>query len=60
MARKSHKDKVAEFNKKLDNMTEHFDIPKVRTVVVDGESEFIYALTCNSRLDQDKTHLLRV
>ncbi|GAA6004942.1 hypothetical protein JCM10207_008458 [Rhodosporidiobolus poonsookiae] len=26
---KSHKDRVAEFNEKLENMSEHYDIPKV-------------------------------
>ncbi|RUS23843.1 hypothetical protein BC938DRAFT_474525 [Jimgerdemannia flammicorona] len=28
-ATKSHKEKVAEFNQKLEEMTEHYDIPKV-------------------------------
>ncbi|KAF9974212.1 hypothetical protein BGZ73_002434 [Actinomortierella ambigua] len=28
-AMKSHKEKVAELNKKLEEMTEHYDIPKV-------------------------------
>ncbi|ORX53251.1 DUF1754-domain-containing protein [Hesseltinella vesiculosa] len=28
-AQKSHKERVAEFNTKLDNLTEHFDLPKV-------------------------------
>ncbi|GAA5986641.1 hypothetical protein JCM10908_003834 [Rhodotorula pacifica] len=28
-ALKSHKDRVAEFNEKLENMSEHYDIPKV-------------------------------
>ncbi|POY74127.1 hypothetical protein BMF94_2939 [Rhodotorula taiwanensis] len=28
-ARKSHKDRVAEFNEKLENMSEHYDVPKV-------------------------------
>merc|ERR1712071_375926 len=28
-ASKTHKQKVEEFNRKLDNLTEHFDIPKV-------------------------------
>ncbi|CAG8576214.1 14791_t:CDS:2 [Acaulospora colombiana] len=28
-ARKSHKERVAELNKKLEEMTEHYDIPKV-------------------------------
>ncbi|GAA5854618.1 hypothetical protein JCM8547_004911 [Rhodosporidiobolus lusitaniae] len=26
---KSHKDRVAEFNEKLENLSEHYDIPKV-------------------------------
>jgi len=29
MATKSHREKVEEFNKKLANMSEHYDIPKV-------------------------------
>ena len=28
-AAKSHKERVAEFNEKLENMSEHYDIPKV-------------------------------
>lgn len=28
-ALKSHKERVAEFNEKLENMSEHYDIPKV-------------------------------
>ncbi|CAG8565938.1 5465_t:CDS:2 [Cetraspora pellucida] len=28
-ARKSHKERVAELNRKLEEMTEHYDIPKV-------------------------------
>lgn len=28
-ASKSHKERILEFNKQLDNLTEHFDIPKV-------------------------------
>ncbi|GAA5822099.1 hypothetical protein JCM11251_004857 [Rhodosporidiobolus azoricus] len=28
-AAKSHKDRVAEFNEKLENLSEHYDIPKV-------------------------------
>ncbi|XP_025109382.1 protein FAM32A-like [Pomacea canaliculata] len=28
-AGKTHKDRIMEFNKKLDSLTEHFDIPKV-------------------------------
>ncbi|TPX36171.1 hypothetical protein SmJEL517_g01440 [Synchytrium microbalum] len=29
MAQKSHKERVAEFNSKLENLSEHYDIPKV-------------------------------
>jgi len=29
LAKKSHKDKVQEFNKKLEELSEHYDIPKV-------------------------------
>ncbi|KAJ9066113.1 hypothetical protein DSO57_1030374 [Entomophthora muscae] len=29
MAKRSHKDKVQEFNKKLEKLSEHYDIPKV-------------------------------
>eukprot|EP00128_Syssomonas_multiformis_P005186 Colp12_sorted_trinity150504_noHs@31800 len=29
LAAKSHKEKVEEFNEKLDKLTEHYDIPKV-------------------------------
>lgn len=28
-ARRSHKERVAELNRKLEEMTEHYDIPKV-------------------------------
>merc|ERR1712140_79735 len=28
-AQKGHKERIMEFNQKLDNLTEHFDIPKV-------------------------------
>lgn len=28
-ASKTHKNRVEDFNKQLDNLTEHFDIPKV-------------------------------
>lgn len=29
-AAKTHKERVAEFNEKLENLSEHYDIPKVR------------------------------
>lgn len=29
-ATKTHKERVAEFNEKLENLSEHYDIPKVR------------------------------
>ena len=32
MAAKSHREKVEEFNKKLANLSEHYDIPKVCTL----------------------------
>jgi protein FAM32A len=31
-ARKSHKERVAELNRKLEEMTEHYDIPKVNSL----------------------------
>jgi len=34
MAKKSHRQRVEEFNAKLGNLTEHNDIPRVRIVVV--------------------------
>lgn len=30
MAEKSHRQKIEEFNKKLDQLSEHYDIPKVK------------------------------
>ena len=32
LAAKSHKEKVAAFNKHLDSISEHFDIPRVRLI----------------------------
>jgi protein FAM32A len=32
-ARTSHKERVAELNRKLEEMTEHYDIPKVTNSV---------------------------
>ncbi|KAM0746493.1 hypothetical protein T439DRAFT_293826, partial [Meredithblackwellia eburnea MCA 4105] len=32
-ATRTHKDRVAEFNEKLENLSEHYDIPKVRLLL---------------------------
>lgn len=46
LAKKTHKDRVADFNKHLESLSEHHDIPKVRTVA--GSSFYSRLLTLSS------------
>lgn len=50
MATKSHREKIEEFNQRLANMSEHYDIPKVLLLV-----KIVFVLLMIIRLALDNT-----
>lgn len=50
MASQTHKDRVSEFNSKLESLSEHHDIPKVRLILDNPRREIMRPLASTSQV----------